>query len=101
MFAKSTSFSKKAGSSSKVASLLWYFKDDLNLLRLFGRYVGLTSECTVVKVSENVKENEPLSQARVSMTKTKNKTLVECVYKNNRKLLFLNDRIGILHRAAS
>ena len=54
-----------------MASLLWYLKEDLNLLGLFDRSVGLTTKCAMVEVSENVEEDEPLSQARVNMTKTK------------------------------
>ena len=74
----------------------------MNLLGPFDRNVGLTTKCTMVKVTANVEENEPLSQARVNMTnKKKKKTLVECVTKNSRTLIFLTDILEILYRAAS
>ena len=43
---------------------------------LFDRNVGLTAKYAMVKVSDNVVEEEPLSQTRVNTTYTKNKTLV-------------------------
>ena len=43
---------------------------------LFDRDVGLTPKCAMMKVSENVLEEELLSQTRVDMTNTKNKTLL-------------------------
>ena len=76
MFASSTSFSKKAASLLKIASRLWYLKEDLRLHGLFDSNIGLTTKCTMVKVSENVEENEPLSQARVDLTNTKTKHLL-------------------------
>ena len=51
-----------------IYSLLWYLTEDLNLLCLFDRNVGLTTKCAMVKVSENVVENETLSQTRVDLT---------------------------------
>ena len=55
----------------------------------------------MVKVSENVVEEEPLSQTRVDMTNTKNKALVECANKNSRRLICLTNQLQILHRAAN
>ena len=101
MLAPSTTFFEKAASLPKTASSLWYLKENLNLLGLFDRNVGLTTKCTMVKVSENVEENIPLSQARVDMTNTKNQTLVESVTKNSRRLLCLTDQLKIRHRAPS
>ena len=60
MFASSISFSRKAASLPNMASLLWYLAEDLNLLGLFDRNVGLTTKFAAVKVSDNV-EDEPLS----------------------------------------
>ena len=84
-----------------LASLLRCLTEDLNLLGLFDRNVGLTTKGAMVKVSENVVEDEPLSQNRVDMTNTKNKTLCKCVYKNSRTLICLTNQPEILHRAAS
>ena len=53
------------------------------------------------EVLENVVEEEPLSQIGVDMTNTKNKTFVECVNKNRRRLICLTNQLEILHRAAS
>ena len=78
-----------------------YLTEDLNLLGLFDCLVGLTTKCAMVKVSENVVEEEPLQETRVDMTNTKNKTLVECVNKNGRSLICLTNHLEILHRAAS
>ena len=75
MFVSSTSFSKQAASLTKMASLLWYLTVSLNLLGLFDRNIGLTTKCDLVKVSENVEEDEPLSQTGLDMTNTKNKTV--------------------------
>ena len=84
-----------------LAILMWYFTEDLNLLALFDRNVGLTTNCAMMKVLENVVEEESLSQTRVDMTTAKNKTLVECVTKNCRKLICLTNQLKIFHRAAS
>ena len=54
-----------------MASLLQYLTEDLNLLGLFDRNVGLTTKCAMVKVSENVVKNEPLTQIRVDMINAK------------------------------
>ena len=70
MFASSSSFSTKAASLSKMASLLWHLTQDLNLLGLFERNTGLTTKFAVVKVSENNKD-EPLLKTRVNMTQHK------------------------------
>ena len=83
-----------------MASLLWYLTENLNLLSLLDCNVGLTMKYVMVKVSENVEEDEPLSQACVDMTNTKNKTLVECVTKNSRSLICLTNELEILRRAA-
>ena len=61
MFASSTSFSKKAASLPKLAPLLLYLTEDLNLLGLFDCNVGLTTKYAMVNVSEIVKEDQPLS----------------------------------------
>ena len=71
------------------------------MLGLFDRNVGLTTKCAMVKVSENVVEDEPLSQIQVDMTNTTNKTLSECVTKNSRKLICETNQIEIVHSAAS
>ena len=84
-----------------MASLLRYLTEDLNLLGLFDRNKGLTTECAMVKASENVEEDEPLSQTRVDVINTKNKTRVESVTKNNRRLKCVTTKLEILHRAAS
>ena len=84
-----------------LASLLWYLSENLNLLGLFDRNVGLTTKCAMVKVSANVVKDEPLYQTRVDTTNTKYKTLVECVHKNSRRLIRLTNQLKILHRAAS
>ena len=85
----------------QFASLQWYLTEDLNLHGLFDRDVGLTAKCAMMKVSENVLEEELLSQTRVDMTNTKNKTLVERVKKNSRRLICVTNQLGILHRAVS
>ena len=48
-----------------MASPLWYLTENLNQLGLFDRNVGLTTKSAMVKVSENVEEDEPLFQTRV------------------------------------
>ena len=101
MFASSTSFSKKAAFLPKMASVLWYLTKDLNLLGLFDRKVGLTSKCAIVKVSENVEEDEPLSQTGVDVTNTKTETFVECVTKNSKLLICLTNQLEILLVVAS
>ena len=101
MFASSTSFSRKAASLPKMASLLWYLIVDLNFLGLFDRNVGLTTKFAMVKVSENVKEGEPLSQTLVDMTNTKDKMRVECVTKHSRRLKCLTNQLEILQIAES
>ena len=83
-----------------MASLLRYLTEDLNLLGLFDRSVGLTAKCALMKVSENVEEDETLSQTRLDVTNTKSKTMVECVIKN-RRLICLTNQLKTLHRAAS
>ena len=75
-----------------LASLLWYLTENLNLLVLFDRNIGLTTKCAMAKVSENIVKVEPLSQTRVDTTNTKNKTLVECVHKNSRRLIYLTNQ---------
>ena len=67
-------FQKKAASLLKMASLLWYLTEDLNLLVLFDRNIGLTTKCVMVKVSENVEEDKPLSQTQVDTTNRKTNT---------------------------
>ena len=67
--------------------------------RLFDRNKGLTTKCAMVKISENLKEDEPLSQTRVDMTNTKNKTRVESFTKNSRRLKCLTNQFEILHGA--
>ena len=72
MFESSTSFQRKAASLPKMANLLWYLPKmanllwyltkDLNLLGQFDRNAGLSTKFALVKVSENVKKDEPLSQ---------------------------------------
>ena len=64
IFTSSTRFSKIAGffTVPKMASLLRCLTEDLNLLGLFDRSVGLTTKCALMKVSENVKEDVTLSQ---------------------------------------
>ena len=103
MLVSPTSFSKKAAYYLRwlLASLLWYRTEELNLLSLFDCNLGLTTKCAMVKVSENVVEEEPLSQTKVDMINTKNKSLVECVNKNNKRLICLTNQLEILHRAAS
>ena len=76
-----------------LASLLRYLTEDLILLGLFDHNVGLTTKCDMVKVFENVVEEEPLPQTLVDMTNTKNKTLVECVNKNNGRLICLTNKL--------
>ena len=58
MFALSSSVSKKAASLPQMASFLWYITEDLNLLGLFDRNVGLTTKCAMVKTLENVEGDE-------------------------------------------
>ena len=84
MFTSSTSFSKKAAFLRKMAILLWYLTEDLNLLGLFDLSVGLVTKCALIKVSKNVEEDETLSQTRLDVTNTKSKTMVECVTKNRK-----------------
>ena len=74
-----------------LASLLWYLTEDLILLGLFDRNVGLSAKCAMIKVSKNAVEEEPLSQTPVDMTNTKNKTLLECARKNRRRLICLTN----------
>ena len=101
MFASLASFSKIAAFLPKMASLLWYLTENLYLLGLVDRNVALNTKCVMVKVSENAEEDKPLSQTRVDMTNTKNKTLVECVTKNSRRVICLTNQLQILYRAAS
>ena len=54
MYTSSTSFSKKTAFLSKMTSLLWYLTEDLNLFGQFDRSVGLTTQCALMKVSENI-----------------------------------------------
>ena len=84
-----------------LASFMWYLSEDLNLLCLFDRNVGLTTKLPWRKFQKNVVEDEPSSQTRVNMTNTKNKALVECVNKNSRRLICLTNQLQILYRAAS
>ena len=77
MFTSSTSFSKKAAFLPKMASPLWYLAEDLNLLGPFDRNVVLTTKGVLMKVSENVEEDETLSQTRLDVTNTKIKTIVK------------------------
>ena len=101
MFASLISFSKKAASLPKMVSLLWYFTEDLNLLVHFDHSIGLTTKCAMVKVSENVEEDEPLSQTPLDMANTKSKTIFHYVIKNSRRLICLTNQLEILHSAAS
>ena len=55
----------------------------------------------MIKVSGNVKEDEPQSETGVDVTNTKNKTLVECVTKYSRGLICLTKQLAILLRTAS
>ena len=71
------------------------------MLGLFDCNVGLSTKCEMVKVSENVVEEELLSQILVDMTNAKNKTVVECVNENSRRLICLTNQFKILHRDAS
>ena len=100
MFASSTSFLKR-GALPERAGLLWYHIVHLKLVGLCERNVGLNTKCALVKVSENVKEHGPLSQAPVKIINTKNKTLFECVTKNSKRLIFVTNQLEIFHRAAS
>ena len=84
-----------------MAILLRYLTADLNLPGLFDRSVGLTTKCALMKVSENVEQDETLSQTRLDVTNTKIKTIVECVTKNRRRLICLTNQLKILLRAAS
>ena len=47
---------------------------DLNLVGQCDGKVGLNTKYAMVKVSDNVEKNEPLSQAIVDMTNTKKNT---------------------------
>ena len=76
------------------------YTDNLNFLGLFDRNVDFITKFAMVKVSENVEEDEPLPQTLVNMTHTKNKARVECVTKSSR-LISLTNQLKILHRAAS
>ena len=67
-FTSSTSFAKKAAFLPKMASLLWYLTEDLNLLGLFDRSVCLTTKCALMKVSDNVEEDKTFSQTRLDVT---------------------------------
>ena len=51
-----------------MASLLWYLTEDLNLFSVFNRSVGLTAKCALMKVSDNVEEDETLSPEVESRT---------------------------------
>ena len=84
-----------------LASLLWYLSEDLNLLGLFDRKVGLITKYAMAKVSENVVDDELLSQTQADTINTKNKTLVECANKNSRRLISLTNQLKNLCRAAS
>ena len=55
----------------------------------------------MVKVSDSDKEDEQLSQARVDVTNTKSKTLVDCVTKNSRRLICLINQLENLLKPAS
>ena len=55
-------FHKKATFLPKMAGLLWYLTENLNLLGLFDCNVGLTTKCALMKVLHNVEEDEILSQ---------------------------------------
>ena len=79
-----------------MASVLWYLTEDLNLLGRFYRSVGLTTKCALTKVSENVEEDYTLSRTRLDVTNSIIKTIVECVTKNRRRLMYLTDRLKIL-----
>ena len=65
----------------QIEKQLFYLLEDLNLLGLFDRTVGLTTKLAMVNVSENVEEDEPLSQTRINVINTKSKPRVECVKK--------------------
>ena len=54
---------------------------ELNLAGLCDRNVGLNAKWTLGKVSENVKELEPLSQALVKIINTKKKKLLSVLPK--------------------
>ena len=41
-------FQKKSASLLKMAGLLWYLTEDLNLLGMFDRNAGLTKKCAMV-----------------------------------------------------
>ena len=84
-----------------MAGLLWYLTENLNLLGLFDCNVGLTTKCALMKVLDNVEEDEILSQTWLDVTNTKIKTIVECVTKNRRRLICLTNQSEILLRAAS
>ena len=92
---------QKTASLPEMARLLWYLTEDLNWLGFFDCNVGFTIKYAMVKVSEYVEEDEPLSQARMDMTNTKNKKFVECVTTSSRRLICLTNQLEILLRAAS
>ena len=50
---------------------MWYLIVDLNLVGLCDRNVGVNTKCALEKVSENVEEHVPLSQALVKIINTK------------------------------
>ena len=83
-------FQKKTASAPRIASLLWYRAEDLNLRGKFDCNIDLTTKCAVAKVSDNAEEDKPLSQARVDTTNSKNNTHVDCVTKNSRRLIRQN-----------
>ena len=65
---------QKKGALPKRASDLYYFIVNLNLVGLCDFNVGVHTKCALVKLSENVKEHEPLSQALVKIINTKKQT---------------------------
>ena len=64
------------------ASDLCCFIVNLNLVGLCDRSVGLHTKCALVKLSENVKEHEPLLQALVKIINTKKRKLLLSVSPN-------------------
>ena len=62
---------QKKGTLPKRVSDLWYFIVNLNLVGLCNRNVSLHTKCASVKLSENVKKHEPLSQALVKIINTR------------------------------
>ena len=101
MYTSSTSFSKIAAFSPKMASLLWYLTEVLNLLGLFDRSLSLTTKFILMEISENIEEDETLSQIRLDVTNTKIKTIAKCVIKNRRRLICLTNQLKILLRGAN